>query len=282
MNLEELQRELSQVGIHGRRARRIVTEFDDHLASNPDADLGAPRAIARQFADELGTSLARRAAFRAFLCLAVAGGIFGASILRISALGGVGDVHMSAPIVAVLLACILAGEISFVAGGSALLRAFWLRHQRVIAAGEATVLVRRAGIGLSTGAVTLAALPVISLSDHHSFGELFAFVAAGTGLVAIAAAVPAVLNAARVRPVNPGEVGDLFSDLGPFAPHGVGPWRFAVLFAAGVAVVIALGGVAGNDPFDGIARGLANGLACLACFAVLGRYLGLSTAPSRR
>ena len=85
-----------------------------------------------------------------------------------------------------------------------------------------------------------------------------------------------------MRPVNPGEVGDLFSDLGPFAPRGVGAWRFAALFAVGVAVAIALAGVAANDPLDGIARGLANGLACLACFAVLGRYLGLSTASSRR
>jgi hypothetical protein len=93
--------------------------------------------------------------------------------------------------------------------------------------------------------------------------------------------VPAVRDAARVRPVQPGDAGDLFSDLGPLAPRGVSAWRFAILFSAAVAVVIALAGVAANDPYDGIARGLANGVACLACFAVLGRYLGLTAVPSR-
>jgi hypothetical protein len=29
------------------------------------------------------------------------------------------------------------------------------------------------------------------------------------------------------------------------------------------------------DPYDGILRGLADAIACLAGFAVLGRYLGL-------
>jgi hypothetical protein len=281
MNLKEFQRELAQVGIRGRLAGRIVTEFEDHLACDPDANLGEPKAIARQFADELGTSLARRAAFRAFLALAVAGGVAAASILRVSAEGGVYRVNVSAPIMALLLVCLLAGQIAFVAGTTALLRAFWLRDERVIAAGEATVLVRRAGVGLFTGAVTLAALPVISLAGHHVLGDVFAFVAAGIGLAAIAVAVPAVRDAARVRPVKPGDAGDLFSDLGPFAPRGVSAWRFAILFSAAVAVVIALSGIVSNDPYDAIARGIANGVACLACFAVLGRYLGLTAVPSR-
>lgn len=280
MNLGDLQRELAQVGIPARRSDRIVTEFEDHLASDPDAPLGEPKAIARQFADELGTSLARRAAFRAFLSLAVAGGVVAAAILRVSAQGGVYDLRLGAPIVVLLLACLLAGQIAFVSGCLGVLRAFWLRDQRVICTGEAAVLGRRAGVGLVTGALTLAALPVISLAAHHVFSEAFAFVAAGIGLAAIAVAAPAVRDAARLRPVEPGDAGDLFSDLGPFAPRGVSAWRFAIVFAAGVALVIALAGVAANDPYDGIARGLANGLACLGCFAVLGRYLGLTAVPS--
>ena len=279
MNLDELRRELAQVGIRGRLGDRIVSEFADHLACDPDADLGEPRALARQFADELGTSLARRAALRTFLALAVAGGAVVASVLKVSAAGGVYDVNVAAPVMALLLVCILAGQIALVAGGSALLRAFWLRDERVIAAGEATVLVRRAGVGLFTAAVTLAAVPVISLAPSHQvLGEVFAFAAAGIGLLAIAVAVPAVRDAARVRPVRPGDAGDLFSDLGPFAPRGVGAWPFAIMFAAGVAVVIAVSGIAASDPYDAIARGLANGLACLACFAVLGRFLGLVSA----
>jgi hypothetical protein len=47
--------------------------------------------------------------------------------------------------------------------------------------------------------------------------------------------------------------------------------------AAAVAFVIAAGGVAQADPFDGALRRLADGGACLVGFAVLGRFLGLRT-----
>ena len=40
-------------------------------------------------------------------------------------------------------------------------------------------------------------------------------------------------------------------------------------------VGIALAGVVQGDPFDGLARALADGLACLAGFAALGKLLGL-------
>ena len=44
-----------------------------------------------------------------------------------------------------------------------------------------------------------------------------------------------------------------------------------------LAIVVALGalGVVTDDPFDGLARGLADAIACMAGFVVLGRYLGL-------
>jgi hypothetical protein len=48
--LQTLSDELTQVGIRGALRRRIVTEFADHLESDPDADLGFPHALARQFA----------------------------------------------------------------------------------------------------------------------------------------------------------------------------------------------------------------------------------------
>jgi hypothetical protein len=49
------------------------------------------------------------------------------------------------------------------------------------------------------------------------------------------------------------------------------PWRFALL----VAFVTAAAGVAGNDPYDGVIRGLFEAAGCLAGFATLGRYLAL-------
>jgi hypothetical protein len=65
--VQELSRELARVGVHGRLRRRIVAEIGDHLACDPDANLGEPSELARQFADELGTTRARSAGFRAFV-----------------------------------------------------------------------------------------------------------------------------------------------------------------------------------------------------------------------
>jgi hypothetical protein len=70
--VDSLEVELAAAGIPARRRARIVAEFSDHLHENPEAELGAPRDLARQFADELGTRLARGTAYRAFAALAVA------------------------------------------------------------------------------------------------------------------------------------------------------------------------------------------------------------------
>ena len=278
--LESLARELAQVGIRGRLRRRIVAEFADHLACDTSAALGAPSTLARQFADELGTSRARVAALRAFGALALAGLLFGFAVTSAAARGGVGRVNVSAPIAALMLGCILAGQVAFVAGGLGLLRALRLRRDSVICTAEASVLARRAGVGLAAGAVTMLALPAIALGAPHAFSSawrVYAFVATGVGVGAMLLAVPAVVAAVRVRPLVDGRAGDLFSDLGPLVPSAVdaSPWRFALLVALALAIVTAAVGVAGNDPYDGALRGLFEGAGCLAGFATLGRYLAL-------
>src|SRR3954447_12163390 len=78
---ERLPRELAAVGISGRLRPRILEEFDDHLASDPQADLGDPGELARQFADELGSFRARRAAVRSFAALALAGILFAVALV---------------------------------------------------------------------------------------------------------------------------------------------------------------------------------------------------------
>ncbi|MFZ1997573.1 MAG: hypothetical protein WAU75_25870, partial [Solirubrobacteraceae bacterium] len=72
-----LGQELTAVGISGRLRGRILDEFADHLTCDPQAALGEPGALARQFADELGSTRARRAAVIAFAALALAGTLFG-------------------------------------------------------------------------------------------------------------------------------------------------------------------------------------------------------------
>lgn len=70
--MDSLAVELAAAGIPARRRARIVAEFSDHLHENPEAELGEPRDLACQFADQLGTRLARGTAYQAFAALAVA------------------------------------------------------------------------------------------------------------------------------------------------------------------------------------------------------------------
>jgi MFS family permease len=141
------------------------------------------------------------------------------------------------------------------------------------------MLVRRAAVALASGAVGLLALPLVAATLPHVSGswQVLAYFAAGIGLVAIAWAIPSVQAALRLKPNVHGRAGDLIDDLDAIIPLRLpaSPWRFAVLLAVGIAVVLTAAGVVQSDPYDGALRGVADGLACLAGFALLGRYLGL-------
>jgi hypothetical protein len=276
----ELSRELTAVGITGRLRDRILTEISDHLACDPQADLGQPLALARQFADELGTSRARRAGFAAFGALALAGILFGLAFVTTSnkLFYDLGELPWPASASAVAIA--FSTQIAFAAGVLAALRGLRRRRNPVIPAPEATVIVRRAAVGIAAGIVAMFALGVLAVELRHrepgSWATL-AEVGAAVGLAGLLASVPWVWRALRVHPVLDGERGDVFDDVGGWAPAPLQgrPWRFALAFSGVVAVVIAIIGVLGADPYDGILRGIVDALACLAGFAVLGPFLGL-------
>jgi len=278
----ELSRELTAAGITGRVRRRILDEFADHLACDPQASLGEPRALARQFADEVGTTRALRAALIAFAALAFAGILFAVAVVTAGPLFGARP--KGAPVsgqIATALAVVFS-QISFVAGTLAILR--WVARRRVgvLPAAEATVIVRRAAVGVLAGIVTTACLAILGIAYRSWLPAATATVVviAGTvGTVALLASLPAIWEAARVRPVADGDAGDVFDDLGEFAalvPRPLRrPWRFAVAVSIIVAAVITLVAVPAQDAFDGAARGILDALLCMAGFATLGRYLGL-------
>ena len=170
-------------------------------------------------------------------------------------------------------------QLALAAGGLAALRWFWRRGSGVLSAAEASVLVRRAGVGVAAGVVCMVCLAAIAVAGGPQFGSgwtLFTSVAAGVGLVALLASLPSLLSAARVRPVAPGPAGDVIDDLGPLAPAALRgrPWRFALLVAAAIAVSLTVASVPASDAYDGAARGIFDGLACLVGFGLLGPYLG--------
>lgn len=284
--LESLSRELARVGITGRLRRRILLEIEDHLECDPDVQLGEPAALAHQFADELGTARARRAAFATFAALALAGTLFALAMLGYGP-AGAGPAHGHARSAVLgslaLVMAAIGAQVAFAAGVLAGVRAFRRRHAVVVARPEARVIGRRASVALLAGLVSMAGLALIVLEFQRGVDPWWkpvALAAAAAGACALLVVVPAVLASLRVRPSADGALGDIFDDLGRFVPTPLRgrPWTFAVVIAAGIVVLITAAGVVADDPYDGALRGLGDGLACLAGFALLGRYLGLRAA----
>jgi hypothetical protein len=278
--VDQLGDELSRRGVRGAVRARILAEYEDHLSCDPTARLGAPDELAREFADELGTHRARRGAAVGFAALAVAGLLFGIAVLFSGYLGYAA--HARSPVLGTIanVVAVLAPQLAFAAGTLAVLRAVWRRRQAVVPRAEATVIIRRTAVAVMAGIATMAALALQAIEfpgAASSAARAFSLIAAAVGTVVLLAALPSVIAAARLRPGANGDAGDFLDDLGPFARAAWRghPWRPALLIAAGVGVAVALAGVVGSDPYDGIARGLVDAAACLAGFALLGRFLGM-------
>jgi hypothetical protein len=276
--IDELGRELGAVGVRGRLRHRIVTEFRDHLACDPEADLGEARTIARQFADELGTTRSRRAALAAFVALGVAGVAYAVAFVAVSRHGtSVPELRARTPVLGDLatVCIVLAPQLAFAAGSLALLRALRRRNHRALPASEVQVLARRTGFALAAGLLTMGSVALYGYEYGIETGITYAGAAVGGG--ALLLALSPALASMRVRTTAPGDAGDVFVDLGQLVPRRLrgNPWRLA----RAVAVLIGLGvwaaGIAQGDPIDGLARGVIDALACLGGFAVFGRFLGL-------
>jgi hypothetical protein len=270
--IDELDGELRAAGVPARRRRRIRLELEDHLACDPGADLGDPRELARQFADELGTAYARRTGFAIFLVLAPFGLLFGA-------LFAFAAVRTAKPPLALMLILIVGVQLAFVGGMLAMLRAWRLRRLVAIPAAEARVLLARAGVAIIGAALTVVALSFFASGYYRDFWwspSPLAWSTVGVGAAAVLLGTAFLVRASRLVPTGQGSAGDVSFDLG----LRVGPWKIALVIAGIVALCIAAAGVVQSDPIDGLARGLADGLVCLAGFALLGRPLGLRRQPA--
>ena len=287
--LTSLADELRAVGIRGRLHQRIVAEYEDHLRCDPNAQLGTPAELARDFADELGTSNVRRGSVAGFAALALAGVAFAAAIIDALTFHAFRSTEVGwGPGGFIGLALVALGsQVALATGMLGILRSFWRRRERVVSRTDATLIVRRLAIALACALATMVGLGLMAIGVRNFSGSVpgwrtLAGIAAGVGAVALIAAAPFVLRAARVRPTGDGARGDVLDDLGPFVPAWLRgrPWRFAVLFAAAIGIAVALAGVAAGDPFDGILRGLVEAFACLTGFAAIGPFIGLTPAPA--
>jgi hypothetical protein len=107
-------------------------------------------------------------------------------------------------------------------------------------------------------------------------------VAAGAALVYAWRSLSA---AAQLRPTSPGSAGTLDGDVPLPASRWLRarPWRLGVLVSllAGVMMTV-VEAHAEHSVAEGIQRGLAEGLAAAAGFAVLGRAIGVATPRAQR
>ena len=276
--LDELSHELAAHGIRGRTRRRILLEADDHLRSDPDAQqrFGSAREVANTFAAELGAQASRRAAVSAFAALGVAGAVYAVAFVSLGFASPPTETLDPALGALAFAMMIVAPQVSFVAGALALLRTLRRRGERVIATSELVVIIRRTGLALLFGLLTMVAL---SLYAYEFRAELAGWwltltytSTVGASVLLALAAAPA-LTATRFRPQVGGKAGDVFADLGP--SFGDDPWRFARFVAIAAGLLVWLAAAAQGDPFDGLIQGAFEGLACFGGFAVLGKYLGL-------
>ncbi|MHB8469430.1 MAG: hypothetical protein ACYDCH_06710 [Gaiellaceae bacterium] len=276
--LDELDRELRAARVPTGRRRRIVAELDDHLRCDPEAvpRLGDPGELARRFADEVGTARARHAAFGVFLALAPFGLLFGVMFALLGPAGyGPKDATPTSPGV------VIGAQLAFVGGMLALLRAWRLRRELVVPAAESAILLRRVALGLGGGLLTVASIAVSAAQLPAQVASWFAplaYATAAVGALTLGPALVLTVRAVRLRPAAAGPfTGDLEADLGPLVPARLRgkPWRIALVIAGLVALCIAADGVLGNDPFDGLARAILDGGACLAGYGIFGRFFGL-------
>ncbi len=274
--VDELARELARRGVRGATRRRILSEVDDHLRSEPAAEerFGSPAVIANEFAAELGSQASQRAAVVAFAALAVAGAVYAAAFVSQAFAGPPTETLTPALGAVALAAMVVAPQLAFVAGALALVRAL-RRRGRAMPTAELSVLRRRTSVALVSGLVTMGALALYG----HEFAPSLAgwwttatsICAGGGALLLVGASVP-VVRAARFKPELAGSAGDVFDDLGL---AGGDPWRLACCVALAVGAAVWLAGIVQGDPLDGLVRGIFEAAACLAGFAALGGYLGL-------
>ena len=277
--LRELAEELGAVGIRGSRRRRILAEVADHLAEGGDeARFGDPKQIAARFADEVGTSTARRAAFSSFVALAPAGIVF-AFLVALNRPGPDITSAKTLPLgVAAALVIVLAPQISLAAGLLAVALA-WRFRTATAPAASIVLLRRRTAVALGAGAATLAALAVYAVEYSRGlpgWWTTLAFAGTGAAIVPVAAAAVLLSRYARLRPQAAGPAGDMFDDLAPVVDRlplswRGRPWRFCLLFAATVSVAALIGGGVDEGPRNAVAEFLA----ICGGFAAFGRFLGL-------
>jgi hypothetical protein len=263
--IADLARELAAVGIRGRERDRILAEFADHLACDPDAVLGDPRELAQQFADDLATDTTRRAAlwtFGGLALVALAVGVPELVLPTVPDIAGGSSLLLAGP---ATLTVVIGAQIAFAAGCLAAVRA--LRRPDDVA-----LVRRRTAVALGAGALTalgsaLYAVNFWAVVPH--WWAILAVAAAGAAVLQLAVPAFACVRAGRLRFSRAETVRGLSADLGPLA-------RPLLIGGGATLVVLAGTSVAEGSVVGGVLRAGFEACAFAMCFVALRRSLALT------
>jgi hypothetical protein len=270
--IDELARELAAVGIHGRRRQRILAEFADHLACNPDSDLGNPAHLARQFAEELASDAARRTALLTFGALSLTAFALVVPQLLLPTVPDIAGGRSLALAAPATLAMVLGAQIAFAAGSLAALRAFRLRRLRTLPAAEVTILRRRVAVALGAGAITATGCALYAVNFWAlvpTWWAALALAASGSATLPLGASLVAHARASSLRISERGTAGGLSADLGALA-------RPQLIGSAVVALMLVGTGLAESSFVEGALRAGFEACAFTLCFLVFRRFLALT------
>jgi hypothetical protein len=282
--LEELHAELGRAGIRGRTRRRIELEFADHVACEPGCEsrLGTPREVAERFATELRIVRTRRATWVGFAALALAACGLAATTRAYSASGGWPDLSGWRGLIVALTGIVIlfASQVAFVAGVLGAARSYALRRRREITAGEVALVQRRFVVALAAGAATIAGMAahVVLLWDvMPGSWDAVALVSVVVPAAALAGAAGLLASAREVTPDRAGPADGLTADVPPpLRPLAARPGLLLLVVGLPVALfVLVATGHAERSLLEGLERGVAEGLAILGGFVLLGRRLGI-------
>jgi hypothetical protein len=269
-----------------RERARIVLELEDHIACEPGCEerLGDPRELAAGFAEELATSRARRAAFRAFAALALTAAALLLSQLTIGQTSGYPGFTNGLSLllfVPAVLGLLVAPQIALVTGALAALRAVRRRRAHALPAAEIDLIGRRTRLALLAGLGTVAGLELYALDFALVLPGWYLAMVGGSAAIAGAALVAALgclRGAAAILSRRPGPAGDVYDDLPVPGREWLRrhPKRLGVVGSVLLAIVATFAQAhAERSLSEGLQRGIFEGLIALAGYGLLGGAIGL-------
>jgi hypothetical protein len=267
--IARLEDELASRRVHAGVRRRIVLEYADHIACEPESEqrLGDPVALAGAFAAELAADDARAVARNTFASLTLTAFALVIGQLTIVTAGGYpgyNSAGSTALALTAILTILVAPQVAFVAGSLGALRAFRRRNSRLLPDAEVALIHRRCAIGGAAGLVTCAGLLLYVADFTQQLAGWWLALQAGTALIAAAALILTGAQARRARQTVAsvtGSGGGIADDV-PVVGFVLARRRaasVAAMLIAGAGGVV-LGALAERSLIEGLERGLFEAL----------------------